>query len=48
VINVGLTAIENAEVVVNLPGATHLTPGYFVDIPPGYSMLWDIDRTDAE
>jgi hypothetical protein len=46
--NVGQTAIENAEIVVALPGATYLIPGYFVDLPPGYSTLWRIDRTDAE
>jgi hypothetical protein len=46
--NTGHTAIENAEVVVQLPGATYLIPGYFVDIPAGYLMLWDIERTDAE
>jgi len=46
--NVGLTAIENAEIIVALPGATYLIPGYFVDLPPGYLMLWNIDRTDAE
>lgn len=46
--NTGHTAIENAEVVVQLPGATYLMPGYFVDIPAGYLMLWVIERTDAE
>jgi hypothetical protein len=46
--NTGLTAIENAEVIVNLPGATYLIPGHFVDVPAGYLMLWDIERTDAE
>lgn len=46
--NTGQSAIENAEVVIQLPGATYLIPGYFVDIPAGYLMLWDIDRTDAE
>lgn len=46
--NTGHTAIENCEVVVQLPGATYLMPGYFVDIPAGYLMLWDIERTDAE
>ena len=46
--NTGHAAIENAEVVVQLPGATYLIPGYFVDIPAGYLMLWDIERTDAE
>lgn len=48
IVNVGLAAIENAKVIIQLPGATYLMPGYFVDIPAGYSMLWDIDRTDAE
>lgn len=46
--NTGLTAIEHAEVVIQLPGATYLLPGYFVDVPAGYSMLWDIEQTDAE
>ena len=46
--NTGLTAIEDAEVVIQLPGATYLLPGYFVDIPAGYLMLWDIEQTDAE
>lgn len=46
--NTGYTAIEKAEVVVKLPGATYLMPGYFVDIPAGYLMLWNIERTDAE
>jgi hypothetical protein len=46
--NTGLTAIENAEVVIKLPGATYLLPGYFVDVPAGYLMLWDIEQTDAE
>ncbi len=46
--NTGHVAIEDAEVVIQLPGATYLIPGYFVDIPTGYLMLWDIERTDAE
>jgi hypothetical protein len=46
--NTGHTAIENAEVVVQLPGATYLIPGYFLEVPPGYLHLWDIERTDAE
>lgn len=46
--NTGLTAIENAEFVIQLPGTTYLLPGYFVDIPAGYLMLWDITQTDAE
>jgi hypothetical protein len=46
--NTGMSAIENAEVVVQLPGSTYLIPGYFVDVPPGYDSLWSIDRTDAE
>lgn len=46
--NTGHAAIENAEVIVQLPGATYLIPGHFVDIPAGYLMLWDIERTDAE
>jgi hypothetical protein len=46
--NVGLTAIENAEIIIQLPGATYLMPGYFVDVPAGYLMLWNIERTDAE
>lgn len=48
IMNVGLTAIEDAKVVIQIPGTTYLIPGYFVDIPAGYSMLWYIDRTDAE
>ena len=48
IMNTGLAAIENAEVVVQLSGATYLIPGYFVEIPPGYLTLWDIERTDAE
>lgn len=46
--NTGLTAIENAEFVIELPGTTYLLPGHFVDIPAGYLMLWDIERTDAQ
>lgn len=46
--NTGYTAIENAEVVVQLPGTTYLIPGYFVDVPAGYTSLWDIERTEAE
>ena len=46
--NTGYAAIENVEVVVALSGVTYLIPGYFVDIPDGYSRLWDIERTDAE
>jgi hypothetical protein len=46
--NTGHTAIENAKVVVQLPSATYLIPGYFVDTPAGYESLWDIERTDAE
>ena len=46
--NTGRTAIENANIVVKLPGATYLIPGHFVDIPAGYDSLWDIERTDAE
>ena len=46
--NVGLAAIEDARVVIELPGATYLIPGYFQDIPPGYDDLWEIERTDAE
>lgn len=46
--NTGHAAIENAEVIVQLPGPTYLIPGDFLDIPPGYLMLWDIERTDAE
>lgn len=46
--NTGLAAIENAEVVIQLPGTTYLIPGYFVDVPAGYLMLWDIEQTDAE
>jgi hypothetical protein len=46
--NTGQTAIENAEIIVQLPGPTYLIPGDFLDIPPGYLMLWGIERTDAE
>ena len=46
--NTGMSAIENAEVLVQLPGSTYLIPGYFVDVPAGYDSLWTIDRTDAE
>lgn len=46
--NIGHSAIENAEVVVQLPGSTYLIPGHFVDLPAGYLSLWDIERTDAE
>jgi hypothetical protein len=46
--NTGFTAVENAKVVVQLPGATYLIPGYFTDIPTGYEDLWSIERTDAE
>lgn len=46
--NTGMSAIEDAEVVVQLPGSTYLIPGYFVDVPPGYEPLWSITRTDAE
>jgi hypothetical protein len=46
--NTGHTAIEDAEVIIQLPGATYLIPGYFVEIPAGYQMLWSIERTDAE
>lgn len=46
--NTGLTAIENATVIVELPGTTYLIPGYFADVPAGYAALWDIERTNAE
>lgn len=46
--NTGHIAIENVEIIVELPGATYLIPGHFVDVPAGYYMLWDIERTDAE
>ena len=46
--NVGLAAVENARVIIKLPGATYLIPGYFQDIPSGYDSLWEIKRTDAE
>ena len=46
--NVGLAAVEDAKVVIALPGSTYLIPGYFVDVPPGYSDLWDVERSDAE
>lgn len=46
--NTGRTAIEDARVVIQLPGATYLIPGHFVDLPTGYLMLWDLERTDAE
>jgi hypothetical protein len=46
--NTGHVAIEDAEVVIRLPGAAYLISGYFVDVPAGYQMLWSIDRTNAE
>jgi len=46
--NVGLSAVEDANLTINLPGATYLIPGYFQDTPPGYDLLWTIERTDAE
>jgi hypothetical protein len=46
--NVGLAAVENARVIIKLPDATYLIPGYFQDIPAGYDSLWEIVRTDAE
>ncbi|WP_166486346.1 hypothetical protein [Cereibacter sphaeroides] len=46
--NIGHTAIESAAVIVQLPGATYLIPGHFVDVPAGYQSLWNIERTDAE
>jgi hypothetical protein len=46
--NTGNTAVEKAKVIVQLPDATYLIPGYFIDVPAGYEPLWDIDRTDAE
>jgi hypothetical protein len=48
IVNAGLSAVEDAKVIVNLPCTTYLLPGYFVDLPPGYSSLWTIERTDAE
>jgi hypothetical protein len=48
IVNVGLTAIEKAQVVITLQGTTYLIPGYFLEIPDGYSLLWDIERSDAE
>ena len=46
--NTGLTAIENAKIIVRLPGTTYLVPGYFLELPPGYGDLWKIEATDAE
>jgi hypothetical protein len=46
--NTGYTAIEDATVVIKLPGAMYLIPGYFLDVPAGYDLLWDIERSDAE
>jgi hypothetical protein len=46
--NTGRRAVENAEIVVQLPGTTYLIPGHFVDLPAGYLHLWNIERTDAE
>ena len=46
--NTGHVAIEDAEVVIQLPGAAYLIPGYFVDVPAGYQMLWNIERTNTE
>lgn len=48
IINTGPTAVENASVVVKLPDATYLIPGFFVDVPVGYEDLWEIERSDAE
>lgn len=48
IVNTGLAAVEDAEVIIQLPGATYLIPGYFVNMPVGYSTLWTIERTDAE
>jgi hypothetical protein len=46
--NTGHTAVEDAKIVVRLPGTTYLVPGYFLNLPAGYSELWTIVPTDAE
>jgi hypothetical protein len=46
--NSGLAAVEQVTIVVDLPTSTYLIPGYFIDVPNGYSVLWDVERTDAE
>ena len=46
--NRGLTAVEDAKIIVRLPGTTYLVPGYFLELPPGYGELWKIEATDAE
>ena len=46
--NIGLAAVEDAKVIIQLPGVAYLIPGYFQDIPLGYDPLWTIERTDAE
>lgn len=46
--NSGLTAIENVEIMVHLPGAAYLIPAYFVKVPPGYETLWKIQKIDEE
>jgi hypothetical protein len=46
--NIGLAAVEDAKVIIQLLGATYLIPGYFQDTPLGYGPLWTIERSDAE
>ncbi|MDC4605179.1 hypothetical protein OHV64_09935 [Acinetobacter baumannii] len=48
IVNSGLVAIEDAEIIIHLPGATYLIPGYFEDIPAGYEALWNIQKIDEE
>lgn len=48
IINLGNRAIERPPIIIEAVGATYVIPIYIEDAPPGYEVLWKLERTDAE
>lgn len=44
-VNTGLSAIEDAEVIIRVKNATYFLPGYLAEIPAGYDAHWSVDST---
>lgn len=46
--NSGYAAVENAIVIVQIPGSQHVIPAYFFEVPAGYEDLWKVHALEKD